>query len=108
VPSFERGENGRILHTVAPVLRDCPSVMGDLEMQGSLSSGEVAALTRVVKMHEEMLGRAKRAIDCWSLAGRHLRVVKDVRAMIAKLAWEEVWRWAHRHAKPMGVEKIRE
>jgi hypothetical protein len=27
------------------------------------------------------------------MAGRRLGVVKDVRVMIAKMLWEEAWRW---------------
>jgi hypothetical protein len=40
-----------------------------------------------------MLGRAREAIKCWSMAGRRVGVVKDMRVMISKMAWEEAWRW---------------
>jgi hypothetical protein len=53
----------------------------------------VAQLERVIELHAAMLGRARRAMVCWSMAGRRLGVVKDVRVMIAKMLWEEAWRW---------------
>jgi hypothetical protein len=87
VPSFERGENGRILHTAAPVIRGFlsgPRELGDYERE---------RFEQMIELHDAMLGRARRAIDCWSVAGRRLRLVKDMRVMIAKTAWAEAWRW---------------
>jgi hypothetical protein len=40
-----------------------------------------------------MLDHAKEAIGCWSMAGRRRGVVKDIRVMIAKMAWEP-WLWS--------------
>jgi hypothetical protein len=96
LPSFEEGRNGRILHTLAPLLR------------GNIDSGqrkvfglyrvadEVRQLERVIELHAAMLNRARRAIDCWSMAGRRLGVVKDMRVVIAKILWEEPWRWGEK------------
>jgi hypothetical protein len=47
----------------------------------------------VLELHEAMLRRAREAIDCWSVAARRCGVAKDMRLVIARLAWQEVWRW---------------
>jgi hypothetical protein len=67
---------------------------GRATFREAIDSGRVtvAQLERVIELHAAMLGRARRAIDCWSMAGWRLRVVKDMRVVIAKMAWEEVWR----------------
>jgi hypothetical protein len=70
VPSFERGGLSRILRIVGPIvleILDVPTrtVCGDL-----VSVREVGKLQRVLQLQEAMLGRARRAIDCWSMAGR--------------------------------------
>jgi hypothetical protein len=89
LPSFEKGENGRILHTAAPMIR------GMLEKRPG-NWGELESLERTMQVHNAMLLRARHAVDCWSMAGRRLRVVKDMRVMIAKMAWAEVWRWGEK------------
>jgi hypothetical protein len=96
IPSFERGENGRILHTLAPVVK-----AHFLHEEGSLfgidvSGAEYFACDGILWLHGEMLGRAREALDCWSIVGRRCRVVKDIRVMIAKMAWEEVWLWGEK------------
>jgi hypothetical protein len=53
-----------------------------------VSSAELVKLQRLFELHAEMINRAKRAIMCWSMAGRRLRVVKDMRVVIAKMMWE--------------------
>jgi hypothetical protein len=87
LPSFEKGELGRILHTVAPVVRkrhDGAWVGGFVDMK------ELARLRRVVTLQLE---RAREAVACWAVVGRRSGLVKDVRVMIGKMAWEEVWLW---------------
>jgi hypothetical protein len=54
---------------------------------------KMKGIRRILVLHDEMLGRARRAIDCWSMAARRCGVVKDMRVIIAKMAWEEAWRW---------------
>jgi hypothetical protein len=101
LPSFEQGRNGRILHTIAPVL--APLLRDNIDNIGSCTriifgmycvAETVTKLQRVIELHAAMVWRARRAIDCWSMAGRRLRVVKDMRVMIAKMAWAEVWLWS--------------
>jgi hypothetical protein len=50
------------------------------------------ALTRARQAPEMRPGRRAR-LSCWSVAGRRLGAAKDVRVLIAKAAWAEVWRW---------------
>jgi hypothetical protein len=94
VPTFETGELGRVLHTVAPFIRknlDCSlrtmfrSVLGRTEME---------SFQLVVKLHDAMLERAARAIACWSVVGMRCGVVKDVRVLISKMLWKEPWHWS--------------
>jgi hypothetical protein len=90
VPSFEEGHNSRILHIVAPLIRS--------NFECSFACGwpverELLELERVIELHDAMLDRAQSAISCWSIVGRRCGVVKDIRIVIAKMAWEEVWVW---------------
>jgi hypothetical protein len=43
-----------------------------------------------------MLRRARDAVACWSIVGIRRGLVKDVRVMIAKMAWEEPWQWSEK------------
>jgi hypothetical protein len=90
LPSFEKGELGRVLHTVAPVIAKRLGAVGTHEYGFRLVESECA---RILQLHGAMLDRARRAIDCWSIVARRRGVVKDMRVMIAKMAWKEVWRW---------------
>jgi hypothetical protein len=83
------------LSTAAQVIRKNLAVWKEddtfrmLVTNGHLTIGDVE---RVFELHDAMLRRARRAIDCWSMAGRRCRVVKDMRVLIAKMMWAEVWR----------------
>jgi hypothetical protein len=92
--SFEQGELGRVLHTVAPVIAVGINVAKEMVFDDPYPPKEMARFERVIVLHDAMLRRARIAIDCWSVAGRRCGVAKDIRVMIAKLAWEEVWRWS--------------
>jgi hypothetical protein len=96
LPSFETGECGRILHTVGPVLKEALEGGRGKAFGGVLEENVFEQLRRVVELHDAMLGRARQAIDCWSMAGRRCGVVKDIRVMIAKMAWEEAWCWSEK------------
>jgi hypothetical protein len=90
LPSFERGENGRILHTVVPVVRNSANLRERLD---SVFCFRQAVTDRLLGVHDAMLGRARAAIACWAAVARRLGLVKDMRVMIGKMAWEEPWRW---------------
>jgi hypothetical protein len=94
LPSFEKGELARVLHTAALVVREGLNATGRLLFgENFLTLEQAAGLQRVLELHDALLQRARRAIACWSMAGRRLGVVKDMRVMIAKLVWEEPWQW---------------
>jgi hypothetical protein len=82
------------LHHVAPVLREVLD-RASLTLSGSrMVDGEMGAAQRVAELHAAMLARAREAIASWSLASRRLGIVKDVRVIIAKMAWGEPWQWS--------------
>jgi hypothetical protein len=94
VPSFEAGEKGRILHTVAPLIRKSLSLANKSLFGYDLLGNEPERLQRIVELHDAMLDRARRAIACWSVAGQRCGVAKDIRVLISKMAWEEAWKWS--------------
>jgi TPR repeat protein len=100
LPLFERGELGRVLHTVTRLARH---VVAAQPVWVSVS--DMNKYQRVVELHEAMLGRARRAIDCWSMASGRIGVVKDMRVMIAKMAWEEPWRWGEQKNEELQGNK---
>jgi TPR repeat protein len=97
----------RILHTVAPVFAKHFRVEERTVFGTRLDQSQMQDIQRILVVHEKMLGRARRAIDCWSMAGRRCRVVKDMRVMIAKMLWGEAWRWGVRVEETERAEKRR-
>jgi hypothetical protein len=93
VTSFEKGECGRILHTVGPVISRNLDAAKCAFFRFKLDPDDCRKLERLVALYDAMMGRARGAIHCWSIAGRRLRVVKDMRVVIAKMVWAEAWRW---------------
>jgi hypothetical protein len=55
VPSFEKGERGRILHIVAPMIRK--------RLNDKLLA-RADWVERVLQLHDQLLGRVRRAVDC--------------------------------------------
>jgi hypothetical protein len=47
-----------------------------------------------VQFHEAVCRVARQAVDAWSIIGARVRIVKDVRLMIAKLIWNVRDEWA--------------
>jgi hypothetical protein len=91
LPYFERQQKGRVLHLLAPLLR-----VGLEEEEDLLFDVPVSVETMVnpvFELHAAMLARARQAIACWSVVGRRNGIVKDIRVMVAKMAWEQVWVW---------------
>jgi hypothetical protein len=109
LPVFEAGDKTRILHTVGPTIRAYLSSWSR-ERRSSLShlleedlcqpgAEQLLKLRRVAELHAAMLSRAREAIDCWSVVARRLGVAKDMRVLIAKMAWEEAWHWNGKERK---------
>jgi hypothetical protein len=58
---------------------------------------EMEGVRRCVALFDRWSEEARRAVHCWLLVGRRrLGVVKDVRALVAKLLWEERAYWGLR------------
>jgi hypothetical protein len=94
LPCFETGKFGRILFVSAPPIRAHLDIATKRVFRNPVASSVLRRLQRVVKLYEAMLGRARAAVVCWSMAGRRMGVVKDIRVMVAKMAWREPWVWA--------------
>jgi hypothetical protein len=97
LPSFERGDNVRILHAGAPLIRRNFDVTNGTVFGRRLARNGLERAERIVELYETTVLRpALEAIDCWSAVGRRCGVVKDIRVKIAKMAWEEAWRWGEK------------
>jgi hypothetical protein len=94
LPYFEDGEQGRILHTVAPRIRPALDAPSGKPFGVLCSEKDLSGLQRLLQLHRTMMESARTAIDCWSMAARQRGLVKDLRVVIAKMVWEEPWRWA--------------
>jgi hypothetical protein len=57
-----------------------------------LDEDSLEDIQKVIAYYDECVQRAKRAVDCWSLVGARLGVVKDVRIVVARLIWEDLWK----------------
>jgi hypothetical protein len=100
LPSFQSGENGLILHVLSVAITDTIDVDYEAVFGRQLSGADFAKMQRVLQLHKAMLRRAKCAIDCWSIVARRLGMAKDMRVTIAKMAWDECWKWGE---KPQSV-----
>jgi hypothetical protein len=85
IPFLAAGVFPRVLHAAAPAVRKFVAEAPDCS--------ERQAYVGLVALHDAMLRRARVAIHCWSIVGARLVVAKDVRVMIAKMAWDDAWRW---------------
>jgi hypothetical protein len=94
LPRFEAFQCGRTLHTVAPLIRANLHVAESTVFRVAVEVSFLCKMQRVLELHDAMLERARQAIDCWSVVGRRRGMVKDTRVMIAKMAFEEAWRWS--------------
>jgi hypothetical protein len=100
LPSFEEGELGEILHVTAPLLAQNIHVQERRVFQSTgWDEDTFVGLKRVIALHRAMLGRARRAIACWSIVAHRRGLVQDVRMIISKMAWSEAWRWAAKRSR---------
>ncbi len=84
----------RILFTVAPVLKQHLDVVRPKIFGTFLVAEALGTLSLMIAVYDKcVLAHARRAINCWSMAGRRLGVAKDMRVKIARLLWEERWTW---------------
>ena len=57
------------------------------------SGSDPHAIVRAVQYYDRWCDVAKRAIQQWLMVARRVRLVKDLRTMIARMAWEERSAW---------------
>jgi TPR repeat protein len=96
LPRFANGELSRVLHIVAP-LASGNRLLAQRRLYGKELAEEQEAikkLERVAELYAPMLDRARRAVACWCIVGRRIGMVKDIRVLIGKMAWDEPWRWS--------------
>jgi hypothetical protein len=94
IPSLLNGELNRVLHTLGPSIRAHLDVEKRTLFGTPVMGDETEKLRRVVDLYDAMLLCAKESIVCWSVVGLRFGLVKDVRVLIGKLAWQEAWRWS--------------
>jgi hypothetical protein len=87
LPAFEKGELGRVLHAVAQVIRATAIVARNEVVGFCVGRDSFEKYVHLLGMHDEMMNGAREAIACWSIVGRRCGVVKDIRLVIAKVAW---------------------
>jgi TPR repeat protein len=58
-----------------------------------VSAEQLSATKRCIELHELCQKNAKAAIEGWIGVARRLKVVKDVRVVIARMLWTESWCW---------------
>jgi hypothetical protein len=96
LPWFENGEKGRILYimaSMASLIAKYLVVRRDKLFSLAESREKLEKYQRLIQLNKVVLDRARLAIACWSVVGRRCGVAKDMRVMVAKMAWEEPWRW---------------
>jgi hypothetical protein len=59
-----------------------------------------ALAQRYVDLHTRWVADAKAAIECWIAAARSLGVCRDVRRLIARMAWEDRAAWSASQMTP--------
>jgi hypothetical protein len=95
LPLLEKGGMGRVLHIAVTAIS---AAMDVAQLADAGQQFDSKKLRRAVQLHDAMLSRARRAVACWSVVALRLKVVKDVRVMIAKMACDELWMWDKHNA----------
>jgi hypothetical protein len=90
---FKQGQLGRVLFEIAPACKAHLDVLNQRAFGCYVSEELWEGLLFVITLFEARCKLAKRAIDCWSIVGLRLGVAKDIRVMIAQIAWEHRWMW---------------
>jgi hypothetical protein len=97
LPRFERGGLARALFVAGPAVRALADTM--LGRLAQYEPERAQQQDRLLSLCDELMERARRAIRCWSLVGLRCGVVKDMRVMVAKMLWEEAWRWGEKGSR---------
>jgi TPR repeat protein len=97
---FKNGELGRIMHIAAPLFRTHLDRTNHTLFGREISGGDMKSVRLVLELHDAMLARARDALLRWGMVARRRRVAKDIRVLISKMAWQEVWRWGEKRKLP--------
>ncbi len=95
LPELKRGNRlvARAVFEIGAAVRDHIVPGRPLAFCQQPSAEQLAALGRTVALHARCPACARRAIECWLGVARRLRIVKDIRQLIARRLWEERWAW---------------
>jgi hypothetical protein len=93
LPHLLKGAMGQALQAAVPVIRNNFDAVSGTVFGLVVPEGDMRRLRQVLQLHDAMLSRAREAIACWSIVGRRCGLTKDVRVVVAKMAWEEAWQW---------------
>ncbi len=96
-PAFAAGTGGRVLCVMAPAVKRGLDARKKELFGDHIGEKEVAMLQKMLMFYRNLLERARLGIDAWSLVARRLGMAKDMRVAIAKLLWEENWKWGEKN-----------
>lgn len=89
---LSEGGHDRILFEIGTACRD--RLEPGRAFGFAVSETELRALEAAAALAASCAACARRAVECWSAAGRRLGVVRDIRIVIARMVFAEQWRWA--------------
>jgi hypothetical protein len=89
VPEFDSGQcSVRIIFELGAALRHA-----DKREETRQRVRNRPLVKRCVELHTRWVALAKGAIECWIAVARRLGVAKDVRRLVAELAWKDQAAW---------------
>jgi len=75
-----------MVHTYEDVIEQMGTLMG---------TTPIIPRSQGLIFQKKLAKRARRAILCWSMIARRLRIIKDIRVMIAKMVWNKKEEWMY-------------
>jgi hypothetical protein len=90
----EERRTGRVVFELGSTFKGHVDVTNEKVFDASAELEELRAVQRCVELHDEWTAAAKVAIECWLVVGRRHGMMKDIRLVIARLAWAERAAWS--------------
>jgi hypothetical protein len=90
----EGSRSGRIVFELGVAFKGRIDAATKTTFGSKCSDEKLQAAQRCVELHEEWIALTKGAIECWLAIARRLKVVKDIRLVVAKLLWAERADWS--------------
>ncbi len=87
--AVEQGGSGRLVFEIG-------AAMASFSEWRSGNFGSVEDCSAALRFYEEWCAAAQQAIMCWVWTARQLGMARDVRLLIADLAWDERAAWSER------------